>query len=86
MFYLRVNIYINIIFLIEIDNEFDFKITFSIHIQILLFSKSFSVSISFTISIKNHPCYPNKEKTYKLLVYSRNLFPVIDPIKRINTI
>ena len=48
-----------------------------------IFSKPFS---SITISIVNHMCYPNKEKTYKLLVYSCNIFPVIDPIEHINTI
>ena len=40
--------------------------------KMLLFSKSFSVFISFWlwVSIENHPCYPNKEKTYTLFVYS----------------
>ena len=50
----------------------------------LLFFKSFSVSITFLASIENHLCYPNKEKTYKLFVYSCNMFPVIDP--KFNTI
>ena len=45
----------------------------------LLFSKAFSVSISFSVSIVNHPSYQNKEKIYKLFVYSYNIFPVIDP-------
>ena len=48
--------------------------------------KIVSVSISFTISIENHPCYPEKEKTYKLFVYICCIFPVIDPIEHINTI
>ena len=29
----------------------------------------FSVSISFPVSIENYLCYPNKEKTYKAVVY-----------------
>ena len=28
------------------------------------------VSISVSVSIENHPCYPNKEKRFKLFVYS----------------
>ena len=52
----------------------------------LLFSKSFSVSILFSLSIENHPFYPNKEKTYKLFVYSCNIPPVIDPNEHINSI
>ena len=47
--------------------------------KILLFSKSFSVSITFSISIENQPCYLDKEKKYKLFVYSCNIFPVNDP-------
>ena len=47
---------------------------------------SFLVSMSFTVSIENHPCYPNKEKTYKLFVYSCKIFPVIDPNEQIKTI
>ena len=59
--------------------------------KMLIFSKStstfcgLSVSISFSLSIENHPCYPNKEKTYNLFVYSCNIFPVIDPNEHINT-
>ena len=34
----------------------------------LLFSKSFWVSISFSVSIKNHSCYPNKEKVCTLFI------------------
>ena len=65
-------------FFLLIDNEFDLKITLEdiksrksssilmkIH-KMSLFSKSFSVSI------KNQPYYPNKEKTYKLFVYNPN--------------
>ena len=33
----------------------------------------------FSVSIKIHPCYPNKEKMCKLFVYNCNIFPVIDP-------
>ena len=51
--------------------------------KMLLCSKSFSVSIVF--SIKREFEYPNKE-TYKLFVYSCNIFPVIDPNEHINTI
>ena len=54
--------------------------------KMLLFSKSFSVSILFSVSIENHPCYPNKEKMYTLFVYSCNIFPVIDPNEHISTI
>ena len=43
-------------------------------------------TISFSVSIENHPCYPNKEKTYKLIVYSCNIFPVIDPNANISPI
>ena len=43
----------------------------------------FSVSISFSISIENHPCYPNKEKTNELFVYSCNIFPLNDPNEHI---
>ena len=78
-----------------IDNEFAYKNYVkniksrkspSIFMKIrkmLLFSKSFSVSISFLVSIKNHLCYPNKEKTYELFVYSFTMFPVIDPSEHI---
>ena len=76
-------------FFLLIDNEFDLKIadiksrkSSSILMKIcemLLFLKSFSVSILFSVSIENHLCYRNKEKTYKLFVYSCNIFPVIDP-------
>ena len=74
-----------------IDNQFDLKITLrilnpenqsSILLKIrkmLLLSKLFTVSISFSVSIDNHPCYPNKEKTNKLFVYCCDIFPVIDP-------
>ena len=44
--------------------------------KMLLFSKSFSVSTSFSVSSKNHPCYPNKEKTYKLLSIAVVYFPL----------
>ena len=54
--------------------------------KMLLFSNAFSVSISLSVSIKNRLCYPNKEKTNKLFVYSCNIFPVIDPNEHINTI
>ena len=37
--------------------------------KMLLFSKLFSVSISFSASIKNHPCYPNKEKSYIIFLF-----------------
>ena len=70
------------IFFVLIDNEFDSKITLRILNpenqssilmkirNILLLSKSFLVSISFSVAIENHPCHQNKEKTYKLFVYS----------------
>ena len=54
--------------------------------KMLLFSKLFSISISFSVSIENNPCYQNKEKTYKLFVYSCNMFPVIEPNEHINTL
>ena len=31
----------------------------------------------------NHLCYPNKEKMYKLFVYSSNIFSIIDPNEHI---
>ena len=36
-----------------------------------------------TVSIENHLCYPNKEKTF---LYGCNISPVIDLNKQINTI
>ena len=87
-----------ILFFLLIDNEFDFKITFRILNpenqssmlmkirKMLLLSKSFSLSILFSVSIENHLCYPNKEKTHKFFVYSCNKFPDIDPNEHINTI
>ena len=54
--------------------------------KMLLVLKLFSVSISFSVSITNHPCYPNKEKMYKLFVYCCNIFLVIDPNEHINTL
>ena len=54
--------------------------------KMLLFSLSFSVFISFSVSIENHPTYPNKEKKDNIFVYRSNIFPVIDPNERINTI
>ena len=42
--------------------------------------------MSFSVSIENHPCYPNKEKTYTLFIYICNIFPVIDLNEHINTI
>ena len=54
--------------------------------KMLLFSKSFLVSKLLSVLIENHPCYPNKEKTYELFVYSCNIFSVIDPNEHINTI
>ena len=54
--------------------------------KMLLFSKSFSVSTLLSVSIENHPCYPNKEKTYTIFDYICNIFPVIDPNENINTI
>ena len=48
--------------------------------------KMFLFSESFSVSIENHPCFPNKEKIYKLFVYSCNIIPVIDPNEDINTI
>ena len=50
-----------------------------------LFSKSFSVSILFSVSIKNHQCYPNKEKC-KTFLFIAAIFPVIDPNEYINTL
>ena len=44
--------------------------------KILLFLKSFSVSISFSLSIENHPCYPNKERTYTLFFLNIIYFPL----------
>ena len=44
--------------------------------KMLLFSKSFSVSILFSVSIENHPCYPNKEKMYTLLFIAVICFPL----------
>ena len=44
--------------------------------KMLLFLKSFSVSISFSLSIENHPCYPNKEKTYTLFFINIIYFPL----------
>ena len=74
-----------------IDNEFDDNLRISntenqsstILMKIL---KMLLLSKSFSVSIENHPCYPNKEKMYKLFVYSCNIFPVIDPNEHINTI
>ena len=54
--------------------------------KMLLFSKSFSVSILFSVSIENQPCYPKKEKKYKLDFYICNIYPVTDPNEHINTI
>ena len=50
------------------------------------FQNRFQESIAFSVSIENHPCYPNKEKACKLFVYSCNIFPVIDPNEHINNI
>ena len=77
-----------------IDNQFDLKITLKILNpenqsgilmkirKMLLFSKSFSVLLLFSIG---NQCYPNKEKTYKLL-FIAVIFPVIDPSEHIDTI
>ena len=48
--------------------------------KMLLFSKSFSVSISLSVSIENHPCYPNKYKNFLFIAIA-----IIDPIEHINT-
>ena len=53
--------------------------------KMLLFSKLYLVSISFSVSIKNHLCFPNKEKTYKLFVYGCNIFLVNEQNEHINT-
>ena len=87
MFYLIMNIYINMIFIIDwqwiwFQNYFeDIKSRKSSSIlmktrKMLLFSKSFSVSISFTISIEKHPSYPNKEKTINFLFIVVIYFPL----------
>ena len=52
----------------------------------LIMNELFSVSISFSVSIENHPCYPKKQKMYKLFVYGSIIFPVIEPNEHINTI
>ena len=46
--------------------------------QNVVIFKIILVSMSFSVSIENHPCYPNKEKTYTLFIYICNIFPVID--------
>ena len=47
--------------------------------KMLLFLKLFSVSI------ENRPCYPNKEKMYKLLLVAV-IYPPIVPNEHINII
>ena len=85
-------------FFLLIDNEFDLKHILRIlnseiikninenPQNVVIFKIVFSIHVSFSVSIENHPCYPNKEKTYTLFVYSYNIFPDIDPNEHINTI
>ena len=46
--------------------------------------QKFSVSISFTISIEIICVIQIRNKTYKLFIYSSNIYPVIDPIEPIS--
>ena len=64
-----------------IDTEFDYNF------EDIKSRKSSSILMKMiSVSIENHPCNRPKEKTYKLFVYSCNIFPVIDLNEHINTI